>query len=81
MVLWLTLRCLTYHLGVQAVDTRRNPPVEVAIKLLPRGDFMKIFKTYIKREILHQSTLRHPFIVAIKQACSPVFAQAHAGVR
>ena len=58
----------SFGVVAKAVDNRRTPPMEVAIKLLPRGDFIKIFKVYIKREILHQSTLRHPFIIAIKQA-------------
>ena len=58
----------SFGVVAKALDNRRSPPVEVAIKLLPRGDFTRIFKNYIKREILHQSTLRHPFIIAIKQA-------------
>ncbi len=55
---------------VRAVDPDMSPdcPVEVAIKLLPRGEVLKNFKTYVAREILHQSCLEHPFIVSIKEA-------------
>lgn len=31
------------------------------------GDFVKNFKTYVKREIVHQSSLKHPFIVSLKE--------------
>ena len=44
--------------------------LQVAIKLLPRGDFIAGFKTYVQREIMHQGSLKHPFIVALKEARS-----------
>lgn len=28
---------------------------------------MKTFQTYVKREIVHHSTLKHPFIVSLKE--------------
>jgi hypothetical protein len=28
---------------------------------------VKNFKTYVKREIVHQSSLKHPFIVSLKE--------------
>jgi hypothetical protein len=40
----------------------------VAIKLLPRGDFVKQYHTYVKREIQNQSSLRHPLIVSLREA-------------
>ncbi|KAK9809250.1 hypothetical protein WJX72_012085 [[Myrmecia] bisecta] len=57
----------TFGVVIRAVDPEANPPQEVAIKLLPRGDFVKNFKTYVQREILHQSSLKHPFIVCLKE--------------
>ena len=56
---------------VRAVDDTVSPPQDVAIKLLPRGELIKNFKTYVKREILHQSSLRHPFIVTLKEVRPP----------
>ena len=36
--------------------------------LLKRDDAqVKNFKTYVKREIVHQSSLKHPFIVSLKE--------------
>ncbi|KAK9834462.1 hypothetical protein WJX74_002218 [Apatococcus lobatus] len=40
---------------------------EVAIKLLPRGNFSELYRRYVSREIKHQSSLRHPLIVALKE--------------
>ena len=57
----------TFGVVIKALDLRTQPPVEVAIKLLPRGDFVKNYKTYVKREIQNQSGLRHPLIVSIKE--------------
>ena len=57
----------TFGVVIKALDLRTHPPVEVAIKLLPRGDFVKNYKTYVKREIQNQSGLRHPLIVSIKE--------------
>mmetsp|Transcript_10857 Transcript_10857/g.32543 ORF Transcript_10857/g.32543 Transcript_10857/m.32543 type:complete len:344 (+) Transcript_10857:974-2005(+) len=51
----------------RAQGTPDNGGIEVAIKLLPRGEFIKNFKTYVKREIVHQSSLRHPFIVGLRE--------------
>ena len=42
-------------------------PVQVAIKLLPRGDFVKQYQTYVRREIQNQSSLRHPLIVSLRE--------------
>ena len=52
---------------VQALDSSVLPPSLVAMKLLPRGSFIKDFKTYVKREILLQSSLKHPLIVPLKE--------------
>ncbi|KAK9837089.1 hypothetical protein WJX81_002014 [Elliptochloris bilobata] len=59
----------TFGVVVRAVDpdSLADCPAEVAIKLLPRGELLKNFKTYVTREILHQSCLEHPFIVSIKE--------------
>ena len=59
----------TFGVVVRAVDpdSLADCPSEVAIKLLPRGELLKNFKTYVTREILHQSCLEHPFIVSIKE--------------
>jgi len=64
----------TFGVVVRAVDPDMSPdcPVEVAIKLLPRGEVLKNFKTYVAREILHQSCLKHPFIVSIKEVRTAV---------
>ena len=56
---------------IRAVDNEANPPVDVAIKLLPRGSFIKNFKTYVNREILHQSSLKHPFIISLREVSQP----------
>ena len=68
----------SFGVVAKATDTRRSPPQEVAIKLLPRGDLTRVFQIYIKREILHQSSLRHPFVIAIKQARNSSDAPQHA---
>lgn len=53
---------------LKALDLRAPAaPAEVAIKLLPRGDFVKNYRTYVKREIVHQSSLKHPLIVNLKE--------------
>lgn len=57
----------SFGLVIRAVDKEANPPVDVAIKLLPRGSFIKNFKTYVNREILHQSSLKHPFIISLRE--------------
>lgn len=57
----------TFGLVIRAVDNEACPPVVVAIKLLPRGNFIKNFKTYVNREILHQSSLKHPFIISLRE--------------
>ena len=65
----------TFGVVVRAVDPDNSSPecpVEVAIKLLPRGEVLKNFKTYVAREILHQSCLEHPFIVSIKEVRTAV---------
>ena len=61
-------------------------PVQVAIKLLPRGDFVKQYQTYVRREIQNQSSLRHPLIVSLREVhlafcglCKPNEAQCIAG--
>lgn len=50
---------------ILARDTRDN--ALVAIKLLPRGDFIATFKTYVMREIMHQGSLWHPHVVALRE--------------
>lgn len=52
---------------LRALDLRSPSFPEVAIKLLPRGDFVKNYKTYVKREIVHQSSLKHPLIINLKE--------------
>ncbi len=36
---------------------------------------MKNFKTYVKREIVHQSSLKHPFIVSLKEVSFAILNQ------
>ena len=74
----------TFWMVIRATDPESDPPADVAIKLLPRGTFIKNFKTYVKREILHQSSLKHPFIVSLREvcpgmSCSPPFHFSYAG--
>ena len=59
----------TFGVVVRAIDpdSLADCPSEVAVKLLPRGELLKNFRTYVTREILHQSCLEHPFIVSIKE--------------
>ncbi|KAK9813840.1 hypothetical protein WJX73_001401 [Symbiochloris irregularis] len=57
----------TFGVVARAMDTRTNPPMEVAVKLLRRGNFIRDFRTYVKREIVHQSSLRHPFIIGLRE--------------
>ena len=66
----------TFGVVAKALDLRRDPPVIVAIKLLRRGDFIKIFRTYVKREIVHQSSLKHPFIIGLREVGQYVHAVA-----
>lgn len=40
---------------------------EVAIKLLPRGERIRGHRANVKREIVHQGSLKHPFIVGLKE--------------
>lgn len=35
---------------------------------MPRGSTVRNYKTYLKREIVHTSSLKHPLIVALKEA-------------
>lgn len=46
----------SFGVVVLARDLRRNEPV--AVKLIPRGPQLTDFSRYVKREIIHQSTLR-----------------------
>jgi hypothetical protein len=46
----------SFGVVVLAADLRRNEAV--AVKLIPRGPQLADFSRYVKREILHQSTLR-----------------------
>eukprot|EP00884_Botryococcus_braunii_P019876 jgi/Botrbrau1/6572/Bobra.40_2s0035.1 len=55
----------SFGVVVLAADMRRNDLV--AVKLIPRGPQLADFARYVKREIIHQSTLRHPFIVGLKE--------------
>lgn len=57
----------TFGIVIKALDLRSDPPIEVAIKLLPRGDFVKQYQTYVRREIQNQSSLRHPLIVSLRE--------------
>lgn len=57
----------TFGVVAKALDTSHDPAVVVAVKLLRRGDFIKIFRTYVKREIVHQSSLKHPFIIGLRE--------------
>jgi serine/threonine-protein kinase SRK2 len=69
----------TFGMVIRATDPETDPPTDVAIKLLPRGNFIRNFKTYVKREILHQSSLKHPFIVSLREVsawCLVIFAMA-----
>ena len=67
----------TFGMVIRATDPETDPPADVAIKLLPRGTFIKNFKTYVKREILHQSSLKHPFIVSLREVCSTICTLYH----
>ena len=49
---------------MSALYTKR---LQVAIKLLPRGDFVKNYQLYVRREIQNQSSLRHPLIVSLRE--------------
>lgn len=105
----------SFGVVLRALDTRVEPQgEEVAIKLLPRGEFVsgrvwrrvyllvwsggntgslpsckrsetrsppyprlfaaqiRNYKTYVKREIIHQSLLRHPSIIRLREVCGRV---------
>ena len=53
--------------GTKCGHDYNNKCLQVAIKLLPRGEHITQLKLYVKREILHQGSLKHPFIVALKE--------------
>lgn len=57
----------TFGTVIHAVQLGKNSLPDVAIKLLPRGATMKSYRALIRREILHQSCLEHPFIISIKE--------------
>lgn len=58
----------TFGVVVRARDPASEfPEQELAIKMLPRGEFVQNFRTYIKREIVHQQSLQHPFIVSLTE--------------
>ncbi|KAI3431793.1 hypothetical protein D9Q98_010546 [Chlorella vulgaris] len=38
-----------------------------AIKLLPRGHYVRNYHIYVVREILHHASLRHPFVVSLNK--------------
>ncbi|KAL0048946.1 hypothetical protein WJX82_002950 [Trebouxia sp. C0006] len=57
----------TFGTVFHAVQLGTDSPPDAAIKLLPRGALMKSYRTLIRREILHQSCLEHPFIISIKE--------------
>lgn len=59
----------TFGTVIKAVDTRypAEDPELIAIKFIPRGQLIKNYKTYIKREILHHSCLRHPLVICLKE--------------
>jgi len=57
----------SFGIVIRAVDETAVPKHEVAIKMLPRGDKISRFRTYVLREIMHQGSLKHPFIVNLKE--------------
>jgi serine/threonine-protein kinase SRK2 len=63
-----TLAVGAFGLVLHALDTRINPPQPIAVKLLPRGGFVRSYKTYLKREIVHTATLRHPLVIPLREA-------------
>ncbi len=67
----------SFGLVIRAIDQEAQPPVHVAIKLLPRGNFIKNFKTYVNREILHQSSLKHPFIISLREVSQVLTSFSH----
>ncbi len=40
------------------------------------GDFVKTFKSYVKREIVHHGSLKHPFVVSLKEVSVAIFKQS-----
>ncbi|DBA86304.1 TPA: hypothetical protein ACH3X2_005543 [Trebouxia sp. C0005] len=57
----------TFGTVIQASQLGTDFLPDVAIKLLPRGATMRSYRSLIRREILHQSCLEHPFIISIKE--------------
>lgn len=59
----------TFGTVVLCRDTRHAHNPLVAIKLLPRGAYLGVYRVYVAREILHHGSLVHPFIIG----CYEVF--------
>ncbi|KAL4419116.1 hypothetical protein ABPG77_004437 [Micractinium sp. CCAP 211/92] len=57
----------TYGLVIRARDTSDPDAQDVAIKLLPRGGFVKEYRRYVMREVMHHGGLKHPFIIDLKE--------------
>lgn len=57
----------TYGLVIRARDTSDPDAHDVAIKLLPRGGFVKEYRRYVMREVMHHGGLKHPFIIDLKE--------------
>ena len=67
----------SFGLVLHAVDTRSQPAQDVAVKMIPRGGLIRSYKTYLKREIVHTATLRHPSIIPIRDA---ILTPTHLGI-
>ncbi|KAL4448213.1 hypothetical protein ABPG75_005432 [Micractinium tetrahymenae] len=63
----------TYGLVIRARDTSDPDARDVAIKLLPRGGFVKEYRRYVMREVMHHGGLKHPFIIDLKACGAEVF--------
>ena len=57
----------TFSVVLKAVDLAARPPEVVALKVLSRGSTVRGLKPYLLREIVHQSRLKHPFLVPLKE--------------
>jgi serine/threonine-protein kinase SRK2 len=58
----------TFGVVIKALDVRdAASPVEVAVKMLPRGNLVRAYRTYVKREIVHHSSLRHPLVIRLHE--------------
>ena len=90
----------SFGVVIRAEDQRTNPPIDTAIKLMPRGGFVsrrqyaclpalsggvrlahasdapsplpshpqvRSYKTYLKREIVHTASLRHPLVIPLRE--------------